>query len=128
MSIEHLPEGMIDVHLKGQATFLFYIWVLSTHQISSSATDLPQFSCTNFALSAMASYTFDLPLKMLATLADFYRNTLSVMGRVERMEEDIEVTEGFHRELVDVHLPDLPDDCDEIDREMIKDREIQIRV
>jgi len=76
----------------------------------------------------MASRTFDLPLKLLSALADIYRENFSVMGRVERMEEDMKVTEGFHRELVDVHLPDLPDDCDEIDRDSIEDREVQIRV
>ena len=84
------------------------------------------------------SSSIDISLRLLSALANFYRNNYSVIGRVEKMEEDIKDADELHREFVDTYLEkymdvldsdDLPDgDYDDIDLDDLGDRETQIRM
>ena len=81
----------------------------------------------NSALSAMEISAVKFTLDGLKILFNFYRSGWSRIGHLEKLEGDIVETEYFHRALVDDHLPDLPKDCEGIDREEIFDREKRIR-
>jgi len=65
-----------------------------------------------------------LTLGMISAI--LYRYSFSTIGRVERMEEDVEEAERFHEELEHVHLPKLPKDCEGIDRDQVDDRKAEI--
>lgn len=67
-----------------------------------------------------------ITLEMVSILFNFYRDKISVTGRVDRLAEDIEETQKLHKDLVDNHLPNLPSDCKEINRDIIYDREEEI--
>jgi hypothetical protein len=131
ISISHGPpafvEGVANTYSKVQTAF----W--RSYRLGQFVPPQPTFpdsytSAKETALSEMAASAgaTAITLEVISSLFNFYRRNFSVVGRVERLEEDAEETTKMHDELQNVHLPNLPEDCEEIDRDLVYDREAEI--